>query len=208
MNEEELTRRKEGEGMGVKGEQQCCGCRDKLLEERRRRRELLTIVVQRLHWEEESRNKAAGHHSHELSLLLAEVLLLRGALLREQMRVGSLLTGQESNIRTQQLELERLRKAQRRMTIGPGVKSRKVDTSTSEESSPTSSFSAVSKQKPMKSASRSGIASDSGCDLLTSDQLSDEAKEEEERPAEWEDGRVKGEDEEEEEEKELKVVKP
>merc|ERR1719234_1247989 len=187
MNEEELTRRKEGEGMGVKGEQQCCGCRDKLLEERRRRRELLTIVVQRLHWEEESRNKAAGHHSHELSLLLAEVLLLRGALLREQMRVGTLLTGQERNIRTQQLELERLRKAQRRMTIGPGVKSRKVDTSTSEESSPTSSFSAVSKQKPMKSASsRSGIASDSGCDLLTSDQLSDEAREEEEEEDEEE----------------------
>ena len=59
VNEEELTRRKGEDGMvtSVKVDQQCCNCRDKLLEERRRRRELLTIVVQRLHWEEERRNK-------------------------------------------------------------------------------------------------------------------------------------------------------
>ena len=54
MNEEELTRRKGGDLVKV---EQCCGCRDKLVEERRRRRELLSIVVQRLHWEEERRNK-------------------------------------------------------------------------------------------------------------------------------------------------------
>ena len=59
VNEEELTRRKGEDGMvtSVKVDQQCCNCRDKLLEERRRRRDLLTIVVQRLHWEEERRNK-------------------------------------------------------------------------------------------------------------------------------------------------------
>ena len=34
--------------------------------------------------------------------------------------------------------------------------------------------------------SRSGIASDSGCDLLTSDQLSDEAREEEDKEVEKE----------------------
>ena len=47
----------------------------------------------------------------------------------------------------------------------------------------------------LSSSSRSGIASDSGCDLLTSDQLSDEAREEEveeveveERQSDWEEG--------------------
>ena len=52
--------------------------------------------------------------------------------------------------------------------------------------------------------SRSGIASDSGCDLLTSDQLSDEAREEEDKEVEKE----KEEVEVEVEEREVLKLKP
>ena len=48
--------------------------------------------------------------------------------------------------------------------------------------------------------SRSGIASDSGCDLLTSDQLSDEAREEEDKEVEKEKEEV--------EEREVLKLKP
>ena len=50
----------------------------------------------------------------------------------------------------------------------------------------------------------SGIASDSGCDLLTSDQLSDEAREEEDKEVEEEKEEVK----EEVEEREVLKLKP
>ena len=53
--------------------------------------------------------------------------------------------------------------------------------------------------------SRSGIASDSGCDLLTSDQLSDEAREEEDKEVE---DKKEEEEKEEVEEREVLKLKP
>lgn len=144
-------------------------CKERLKYQSSRSRDLITAVSIRLEEANQEAMKVDTERRSQLEYLSRELLLLQANMQKEQKRLKNLTKEKDEIIQSQQAEIERLKRQNKRLYNMATAKIKKSmstegnDTSTSEDSSPKSSFSKVPKVelKPRGQISDSGATGES-----------------------------------------------
>jgi len=126
-------------------------CKERLKYQSSRSRDLITAVSIRLEEANQEARKVDDERRSQLEYLSRELLLLQANMQKEQKRLKNLTKEKDDFIQSQQTEIERLKRQNKRLYNMATAKTKKSlstegnDTSTSEDSSPKSSFSKVPK---------------------------------------------------------------